>query len=261
METLNPFPSQRKLLKIKERDDYAFYVIISFSIGGVMDEINFKTRVKNVAISESANYKKVYVDYEYLICSDAFVDKKYYVVTAKEDNYQHLIGINSLIKPKEFFNKCYNGTLTEDDFNFSKRGQNEKSVKGSVRRKISSISNIMSLFYDAKTLVEEPFYKNGVRCSFATSDNKCTLGFNGESKTYPKSLMKGNHLNGFSYKKISLVLRKKPTEEKFDEFVIGTMESLAKNYNNIEELIGDEIKEIYANTVAYDQVASDKKLQ
>lgn len=70
------------------------------------------------------------------MCSDAFKHKEYYIIDGKEDNYQHLTGVNSLISAQEFFYKCYEGTLTVDDFNFVKRGQDEKAVKGSVTRKL-----------------------------------------------------------------------------------------------------------------------------
>jgi len=30
------------------------------------------------------------VDYEYLICSEAFVEQDFYIVAGREDNFQHL---------------------------------------------------------------------------------------------------------------------------------------------------------------------------
>lgn len=80
--------------------------------------ISFKERVKNIAISEATFYKQNFIDYQYLICSDAFKIKNYYIIDAKPDNYQHLLGIHSLINAQEFFDKCYNGTLQETDFDF-----------------------------------------------------------------------------------------------------------------------------------------------
>lgn len=38
-------------------------------------------------------------------------------------------------RTEDFFQKCLAGTLDETDFDFAKFGQNEKVVKGSVRRK------------------------------------------------------------------------------------------------------------------------------
>jgi len=83
-----------------------------------MSEITFKERVKNVLINESKIYKQVFVDYEYLICSDAFIINDYYIISANKDNYQHLTGIHSLISSQDFFDKCFNGTLSKSDLIF-----------------------------------------------------------------------------------------------------------------------------------------------
>ncbi|MBU3218269.1 hypothetical protein LL033_26120 (plasmid) [Clostridium estertheticum] len=201
-----------------------------------MEEISFKERVKNVAISEAKNYKKNYVDYEYLVCSSAFVTKDYYIVDAKEDNYQHLIGVHSLINPQLFFEKCFNETLKEEDFDFIKKKQTVKSVKGSVREKIKVLSNAMNLFNE-NIKVEETFLKNRVTCSFATADDKCTLGFINTSKSRPMSLLKGNELHVNKVKDISLLMRKKMGKEKFDEILIGDSKMIMTYYEKIKEHI------------------------
>jgi len=41
-------------------------------------QVGFKERVKNAAIQYASDFKRYYVDYEYLICSDAFIDSPYY---------------------------------------------------------------------------------------------------------------------------------------------------------------------------------------
>lgn len=61
--------------------------------------------------------------------------KEFYIVSAHEDNYLHLTGLHTSLSAENFFNKCYTGTLDESDFDFARVGQNEKEVKGSVRRK------------------------------------------------------------------------------------------------------------------------------
>ena len=66
----------------------------------------FKERVRLELIEAAKRYKEVYTDYEYLICSEAFIKKEYYIIAAMENNYQHLTGVHSKIKPQEFFNKC-----------------------------------------------------------------------------------------------------------------------------------------------------------
>lgn len=90
------------------------------------EQISFKARVKQVAIEESKKYKEVFVVYPYLICSKAFRKKDYYILAT------------------EFFNKCYNRTLAEGDFDFKKNGK--KKYLRFVRRKIKLYKkNRMSL--------------------------------------------------------------------------------------------------------------------
>ena len=203
-----------------------------------MAKESFKERVKRELIKSSQKYTEIYVDYEYLICSDAFVKKAYYIVDAHEDNFQHLTGVHSNISPKDFFNKCYLGILTENDFDFIKKGQNEKSVKGTVRRKIQALSNMMKLFEDGLQ-AEENFKKNNVSCSFATADNSCTLGFSESEKVRPKSLIKGNEL--ISSKQVELILRKKAGEKYFGEIVVGNEKALYKYKECIKDLLDSSL--------------------
>ncbi|MDK0710405.1 PBECR4 domain-containing protein [Clostridium perfringens] len=204
--------------------------------------ISFKTRVKNVAINEAKLYESVFVNYEYLICSKAFEKQKFYTINAKEENYMHLIGVNSSLSAIDFFNKCSDGILNEDDFNFIKRRQSEGSVKGSVRRKISVLHNIMEMFLGKIDIwAEENFEKNDVICNLATSDQKCTIGFANTSKAYPKTLQKGNELNENKMKKVDLILRKKNDEEKFNEIIIGNINNVMKYFDDIKDLIDDSL--------------------
>ena len=41
----------------------------------------------------------------------------------------------------QFFDMALNKSLTENDFDFTKKGQTEKMVKGSVRRKVRFLSS------------------------------------------------------------------------------------------------------------------------
>lgn len=61
-----------------------------------------------------------------------------------------------------------------NDFNFVKRGQDEKAVKGSVRRRIQVLPSMMNLFH-SELMVEENFQKTKEKCTFATTDKRCTL--------------------------------------------------------------------------------------
>lgn len=213
--------------------------VILFLTRDIIVEKRFKERVCLEIIKAAENYKKVYLDYEYLICSEAFTTKKYYIVDAQKDNFMHLTGVHSRLSPQVFFDKCCQGTLSEEDFDFIKTGQEEKSVKGTVRRKIKVLPDMMSLF-NAGLLAEEIFRKNKVICSFATANESCTLGFSESEKARPKSLIKGNELD--DPKIVELVLRKKSGTELFDEIVIGNESTLNKYGNQIGDMLGECLK-------------------
>ena len=55
------------------------------------DIISFKERVRQVAINEARHYKRMFVDYDYLICCNTFTNKKYYVISGEKNNYAHLL--------------------------------------------------------------------------------------------------------------------------------------------------------------------------
>lgn len=203
-----------------------------------MSEQGFKERVRLTMISMAKLYKEKYVDYEYLICSGGFVKNHYYIIDAEEDNFQHLTGVHSLISPKEFFDKCIEGTLQECDFDFIKKGQDEKSVKGTVRRKISVLPDMMGLF-DNAPMVKEEFQKNNVVCSFAAADGSCTLGFSKSIKVRPKSLFKGNALINPS--KVDLILRKKSGEKLFNEIILGDLDDLARYREKVQSLLAEQL--------------------
>ena len=128
-----------------------------------MNNISFKQRVCQSIIDQSKIYKKIFIDRQYLICSKCFTNRKYYILVANKDNYLHLVGVHTTLTPSEFFEKCFNDTLTENDFDFSKKNQSEKSVKGSVRRKIAALENINN-FFAQDLYIEEGFRKNKVSC-------------------------------------------------------------------------------------------------
>lgn len=205
-----------------------------------MDKISFKERVRQTVIDCSKKYKSNYVDYDYLVCSRAFTKKDYYIISAHEDNYQHLTGVHSLISPQDFFNKCYDGSLSECDFDFIKKEQSEKSVKGSVREKIAVLDSTMDLFTYPEIYVEESFHKNRVFCSFATAINSFTLGFANNKYATPKSLLKNNKLSN-NLNKVDLIIRKHKTEELYNEIVLVNNETIKNYYDKIEHLLSSEL--------------------
>lgn len=205
-----------------------------------MAEESFKERARQEMIKAAKQYKDIYVDYEYLICSVTFEKNNYYIIAAEEDNFQHLTGVHSNIDAKTFFRKCYDGTLEEEDFDFTKVGQNEKSAKGTVRRKIQVLPDMMTLM-KSDVQVEEGFRKNRVVCSLATADGNCTLGFSESMKARPKSLIKGNELKNPGT--VDLILRKIAGSSFFDEIVVGDIETLNQFREKIENIVSAQLFE------------------
>ena len=65
-----------------------------------MAEESFKERARQEMIKAAKQYKDIYVDYEYLICSVTFEKNDYYIIAVEEDNFQHLTGVQSKIDAK-----------------------------------------------------------------------------------------------------------------------------------------------------------------
>lgn len=211
-----------------------------------MAEISFKERVCQTVIALSKSYKSAFVDYQYLVCSDAFTRNPYYIIDANADNYGHLTGVNLCISPSEFFNQCYEGTLHESDFDFNKNRMSEKQVIGSVRRKIQVLSSSIDLFQEnyENCVVEEAFIKNKIVCSFAAADSSCTLGFVNHPLSRPLTLLKGNLLDKTRAKPITLLMKKHNSENRFKKILIGDTYTINSCFSNIETLLDESILDI-----------------
>ena len=137
---------------------------------------SFKERVRQTAILQAKAYERVFLKYEYLLCSGAFHNRAYYIISAHPDNYRHLIGVSTAIPAAEFFEKCVRGTLAEDDFEFNKRGQSEKEVKGAVRDKLIALPQFLTMM-EKSLLAEESFEKKSSTLHFCHNRSKCNCGF------------------------------------------------------------------------------------
>ncbi|WP_314256620.1 PBECR4 domain-containing protein [Granulicatella elegans] len=101
-----------------------------------MVEQSFKEKVRLKLMYCAVLYYDLLVRKDYLIFSRDFKYQKYYIVSAFEDNFLHLTGVHTNLKAKKFFEKCYQKTLEDGDFEI-----NDKSQKGSIRRKMSVLEN------------------------------------------------------------------------------------------------------------------------
>lgn len=201
---------------------------------------SFKERVTQVAIAQAKVYEQVFLKYEYLLCSEAFSDKPYYIISAHADNYRHLVGVNTAFSADDFFQKCLSGTLTENDFDFCKRGQSEKEVKGAVRDKIIALPEFLSMMGEP-LLAEESFVKNRVHCSFATSDRSATVGFIAADKSKPMTLLRGDRLDSTKSAAVDLVLRRPYGTQYFTEIIFGNEAMLEKYVDAIKPLLNRDL--------------------
>ena len=95
----------------------------------------------------------------------------------------------------------------------------------------------MMKIFESNIKVEESFSKGSVICSFATSDNNCTIGFIDSIKARPKTLIKGNELDNLNSSEINLVLRKESDKVKFNEIIIGNKDVLMCYIDKIDNLV------------------------
>jgi len=191
--------------------------------------MTFKQRVHRELIAGAVIYKKVLVDYDYLIYSKNFKNKPYYIISSTEDNYAHLTGVNSLISSQKFFDSCFDGTLSETDFNFVSKHRSEKEIIGSVRRKIQILPLLKTIF-QTELQAEENFVKGSVSCSLATADNMFTIGFSESTLLRPKTLLKNNRLNLCNAVNVTLVLRRNKGSNKFDAITQGNADEFCKSF-------------------------------
>ena len=192
-----------------------------------MSVISFEKRACNAIIQGASDYKKMFLEHEYIIYSPDFVKQPYYVINALVTNYLHLTGVNTTLSTYDFFNMSLNGTLSEKDFDFTKPNKSAKSVRGSVRQKIQALAS-MPLLFSNKLLATEDFTKNSMTCSLATADNKITMGFVNDIDAKPKTLLWGNELNKANAVNVALVLRRNRSSEIFDTIIQGDTRSLLR---------------------------------
>jgi len=198
--------------------------------------MSFKERVCKELIIGATEYKTMLLDYEYLIYSDKFKNKPYYIIKAYGENYAHLTGVRSVISAFDFFNNCISGTLEESDFDFVDKYKSEKSVIGTVRRKLYCLGNLSDLFSN-NLQAEENFNKGRVHCTLAAFNQTFTIGFIETDFLLPQTIMKGDCLNKNNSVDISLVLRRNRDTSQFDTVIKGNAEQFKIDFPTAEIML------------------------
>ena len=155
-----------------------------------MDIIPFKETINNRLIESARKYQSL-IGKMVVVASESFVMKKEYIVRFYETNFLHLTGIKTSLSPLEFFSKCFDGTLSFDDFDCDSTTQ----LKGLVRLKTRNLVNI-DAFFNGEIEVQEDFEKGTIKCLIGVSDNFCTIGFvDAKYCVRPKTILDKNHLD------------------------------------------------------------------
>ena len=156
-----------------------------------MNQKPFKQRALELLILGAKEYSKL-LGFDFILASSFFKNREKYVLRFYEGNFLHLTGVLTNLTPKDFFLKCFDGSITIDDFDCD----SSLSLKGTVRQKLSHLSHISS-FFDSGVRCQETFIKGKVQCIIATSDGKYTLGFTGgKGPLNPLTLLHKDMLNG-----------------------------------------------------------------
>ncbi len=204
------------------------------------NNISFKTRVKESAIDNAIVFNTNYINYEYALFSEIIKDNPF-IIKAIKGNYLHLVGVNTSLSADVFFRKCLNGTLIEEDFNFSKRGVGTNDLKGTVRDKIRVLPNMVNLFDGKEILLQSDFKKNHIQCAIGSSDGCCTLGFTNSG--HPQSLLRGNRLDNEKSEPVDIILRKETGTDFFTKIIYCDKKKTNYYVNSLSEIASEEIFE------------------
>ena len=107
----------------------------------------------------------------------------------------------------------------------------------------TSIDELPEMFniQQQESFVEEDFSKNVVRCSFASSNGICTVGFVSTPIARPMTLLRGDELDHSKAKHLKLLLSKERDEERFSQILIGKKKDIKYLASEIEELINTNL--------------------
>ena len=154
-----------------------------------MGNNNEQFNIKQALIDSAQSYFLLLKN-ELIIRSKRFVNSSEYKLRFFETNFLHLTGLKTTLTSKEFYDRCYTGTILESDYSLGLNNDRK-----TVKRKLKNLVNI-GLFFKQEIMVQETFIKNQIVCRIATSDGKCTIGFV-DAKYYlrPKTILANNHLD------------------------------------------------------------------
>ena len=150
---------------------------------------SFKENVRKQLLVAAQEYFSL-LNKTIIIKSEEFEFQKIYIIKFDKTNFLHLTGVISVLKAGDFFEKCYNSSISIDDFDYD-----EVKNKTNIKNKLRCLVTISTMF-NKELFAQEHFEKNRVICKIATSDSSYTIGFiGGVHCVYPKTVLNKNRLN------------------------------------------------------------------
>ena len=150
---------------------------------------SFKENVRKQLLVAAQEYFSL-LNKTIIIESNDFEFQKIYIIKFDKTNFLHLTGVISTLKAGDFFEKCYNSSISIDDFDYD-----EVKNKTNIKNKLRCLVTISTMF-NRELFAQEHFEKKRVICKIATSDGSYTIGFiGGVHCVYPKTVLNKNRLN------------------------------------------------------------------
>ncbi len=200
----------------------------------------FQSSCVPLLIDASHKYYELFIRHLILIEALSFNFSPYYVLRGQKYNFLHLTGVKTNLKATVFFEKCFKGVITTQDFSLrdsSGHGYDNRTIKN----KLNILVQLDKIFQNS-ICVTENLKRKYVSCTFAIAGSFYTMGFNGKKYMSPVTILRGNRINPQYACSIDLIMscpRRKNT--KFDTIEYGDIKYLLPYYPSFKPYLSDDL--------------------
>ncbi len=190
---------------------------------------------------EAANkYYKFFVNHYIFIKSHDFKFAHFYIIKGQIGNFLHLTGVKTNLKATIFFQKCYKGIITTNDF-FLRDSSGHGYDNRTIRNKLNILVQLDTIFENI-VCVTENLKRAHFSCIFAIAGTFCTFGFKGNKYMKPVTVLRGNRISSEDACSVDLIMscpRRKNT--KFDTIEYGDIRYLLPYYPSFKPYLSDDL--------------------
>ncbi len=204
------------------------------------ENIPYSETVRKALPSLAKSYHSYFSEYQYLVVSSNFKNKKYYIISGKDANFLHLTGLGTKMDAYDFYLSCRRGKIKTSDFSIKYINKDRNKVtKSTIKAKITIFPNLFGTF-SRKLYAEGDFSKGSIACSLAISDGTYTLGLVDKNVARPMTLLKGDELNKDKKCTLDLIMVKSKGEKKYHVIIYGDKSEVKKYLPIIGDLLSEE---------------------